>query len=132
MFFNRMAENEEHRFLSCELVYMLWCKVYGWLQLVGAQSVNLQLHYLQDRGMLKGKEMKLRGMAIWHAVIWTIWLERNDVIFNNNKPDLIRMLDLVKCRSWSWTSSAVVVCILFYDWCTCPLQSSVFKFGAVK
>lgn len=60
IFCNRFAENEEHLFLSCELTYELWCKVYGWLHFAGAQSVNIQHHFLQHRGLFKGKERKLK------------------------------------------------------------------------
>lgn len=105
IFCKTAAENENHLFLSCDMIYNLWCKIYGWMQYAGAQHGNIQEHFLQHCGLFKGKDMKAKGKAIWFAVIWTIWLERSDAIFNNSKPDLVRMLDLVKWRSWGWIDS---------------------------
>lgn len=56
VFCNRAAENEAHLFLSCDLIYELWCKVYGWMQYFGAQQDNIQQHFLQHGGLFKGKE----------------------------------------------------------------------------
>lgn len=121
----RDAENVQHLFMSCGLVESLWRKIYGWLDITSVQPAITQQHYLQFRGLFKGKEKKNRGMAIWHAVVWTVWLERNDAIFNNRKTDTLRMLELVKCRSWSWINNSMDGNLLLADWCLCPLDCTM-------
>lgn len=132
VFCNSYPENEEHLFLSCQMIYALWSKVYGWLDIAGVQPLNIHHHFQQHRGLFKGKTRKARGMIIWIAVIWTILLQRNDIIFNDKRPDLIRMIDLIKCRSWSWFNSTVDGCIMFPDWCESPLEFSHLKLAAAK
>lgn len=95
VFCNRSAENEDHLFVSCDFSFELWNRVYGWMNCYGAQPGSIQQHFLQHRGMVKGKERKHKVVFIWHAVVWTIWLERNGAIFNKNKSDLVRVIDLV-------------------------------------
>lgn len=46
-------------------------------------------------GLFSGRKKKKRGSFIWHALIWSLWLERNAVIFKEEPHDLIKIFDLV-------------------------------------
>lgn len=106
-----------------------------WLLLFGGESVDglvyhwistwIALHFLQLHGLLSDKVREQRGLSIWLAVIWSIWLERNEELFNNNRTDVLRLLDLIRSRSWSWYSTAVGGLILFDEWCICPLDCCI-------
>ncbi|GMI90668.1 hypothetical protein HRI_002736100 [Hibiscus trionum] len=45
-------------------------------------------------------------VSIWNfvpaAVIWFVWLLRNEIVFNNCKLDSIQLLFLIKFRIASW------------------------------
>lgn len=63
----------------------------------------------------------MRGL-FWHAIVWSIWLLRNDVIFNNGNIDYMSCFELIRHRAWSWFSAGVGVLSYSYsDWCLCPV-----------
>lgn len=41
-------------------------------------------------------------MITWMATVWSIWLERNNVIFKGITANVERVADLIKLRSWFW------------------------------
>ena len=56
---------------------------------------------------------------VWHmllfAILWTLWLFRNDIVFNNKILDEIQVFDLVKtCMAW---------------WCKAKWPSTLFLFS---
>lgn len=40
--------------------------------------------------------------VVWIAIVWSIWLQRNDAIFNSVLVCAEKTLDLIKFRSWKW------------------------------
>lgn len=55
---NRAADTELHSFFTCQLVHSLWTKMYGWLDISVVLPSSSFQHFLQHRGLFKGKEMK--------------------------------------------------------------------------
>lgn len=51
-------ESTEHLFPSCRMAHNIWSKVYGWIDISGVQPLNLREHFLQHRGLFKGKKME--------------------------------------------------------------------------
>lgn len=100
------TETEEHLFLYCPLVTAVWCSIYAWLGVSGTHYQGCLQHFLMLEGLLV-------WMLVWMAVFWTIWLERNEVIFNNKKTDVLRMVDLIKTRSWSWFNASTKGLVAF-------------------
>lgn len=120
---------EDHLFFTCKMSQALWSRFYGWLGISAVQPAVSSLHFLSHRGLFKWKNRKSRGLLIWLAVVWSIWLERNEIVFNNSKTDVLRLLDLVKCRSWSWLCSSTDGLVSFSEWCICPLECSIISTG---
>ncbi|KAK9000846.1 hypothetical protein V6N11_081330 [Hibiscus sabdariffa] len=48
----------------------------------------------------------LFNYSIWHffpyAILWTVWLVRNDIVFANGRLDLVQLFFLVRTRVASW------------------------------
>lgn len=100
----------------------IWAKVYRWIGVSVVQPSNLVDHILQHKGLFMGKNRKKRGSYIWHAVIWTLWNERNASIFSNQPIDFLRIVHLIICRSWFWFSAYSDAYFQFFDWCCSPLE----------
>lgn len=122
-------ESENHLFLTCNTAKSLWRKVFGWLDESQVEEVTVAAHYEAHRRLFSGKQKKQRGAIIWHAVVWPIWIERNNVIFNNKITIETNLLDLVICRSWSWCISSLERHTLFSDWCMSPTECCKKKGG---
>ncbi|MCI16385.1 anthocyanin 3'-O-beta-glucosyltransferase, partial [Trifolium medium] len=41
-------------------------------------------------------------ILVWHAVVWTIWTSRNDIIFAGGSSTIDILVDRVKLSSWKW------------------------------
>ncbi|KAF5202672.1 hypothetical protein FRX31_007741 [Thalictrum thalictroides] len=37
-----------------------------------------------------------------YVVLWCIWRQRNDVIFNNGTADTRKLMLIIKATSWTW------------------------------
>ena len=46
--------------------------------------------------------MNKQWKVIWCAVIWSIWIHRNECVFRNHDPDVDEMIDGVLLRAWLW------------------------------
>lgn len=78
-----------------------WWKVICWFEVILPSCIEAL--YVIHKRLFIGKKGRIRGLVAWHVVVWSLWLERNAVIFQNAKFDLLRIVDLIKCR-WSWLS----------------------------
>ncbi|XP_057423645.1 uncharacterized protein LOC130717441 [Lotus japonicus] len=115
------VESCEHLLFSCPVSLDMWRQCYWWLGVYTALPVNPREHLLQFQ--FGGNQKQQRGAdAIWLAVIWTLWLIWNDIIFRNGEVDLSAALEMVKWRSWLWIKhkSSGLSCSLF-EWSTHPV-----------
>jgi hypothetical protein len=116
-------ENEGHLFGSCAFASALWDKVFHWIGWGGVVPRDPR-DCFGKFDVRRGNGKCLKGLlAVWHAVVWAIWLTRNDLIFNAKVPVLKEVFDGIKLHSWKWLCEQKkgVVCS-FYDWITCPMD----------
>lgn len=102
VFYNGEIEDTRHLFLQCERAHKVWMKVYDWLGLEVVLLSRLTDLYIQHTGHFGSKKGRKRGVVVWHVVVWSLWVERNDIIFNHGHENLGSLLELIKCQSWSW------------------------------
>ncbi|KAF1896371.1 hypothetical protein Lal_00034069 [Lupinus albus] len=70
----------------------------------------------------------LKGV-IWLAIIWAIWLSRNDLIFNNVTPSPQQILDSAKVKLWLWIKgqNGMDSATMYSDWIAHPLVFALDK-----
>lgn len=114
-------ESGPHLLLSCPVSYDVWCSYAGWLGLPTTFPEEPSAHLLHF--IWPGYNNSLRGglLVIWLLVVWSLWLMRNKVIFNNGELAKEHVLDLVQVRSWQWLKSKIVGFHLF-EWKGMPLD----------
>lgn len=83
-----------HLLFTYNFASALWKNCDYWWNIATARS-NIA-------ASLRGKRLWL---LIWMTVIWSIWIERNNVIFRGISPNIERVADLVKLRSWFWAKA---------------------------
>jgi len=60
--------------------------------------------------------------VIWHACVWIVWKERNNMIFKDKAQDLEQIFDNVKFVSFSWLKANRLTSAFSYnDWWRHPL-----------
>ncbi|XP_045802443.1 uncharacterized protein LOC123896035 [Trifolium pratense] len=67
-------------------------------------------------------QMRKGMIMIWNAVIWTLWLHRNKIVFENGIGDVEGLVAEVKISSskW-WIERTQATPCLFYEWNQEPL-----------
>jgi len=75
------SESSVHLFLLCPSILPVWYQVSRWLGWEFVIPLGLAQPLLSFTGLGRGKRVRLGLLLVWHAVIWTIWTSRNDLIF---------------------------------------------------
>lgn len=56
------------------------------------------------------------------AIVWFIWLMRNNIVFQNGNFNMVNILDLITIQSWYWYIKKVEGSnIVFSYWCVDPI-----------
>ncbi|XP_019465328.1 PREDICTED: uncharacterized protein LOC109363518 [Lupinus angustifolius] len=89
----------DHLFFTCNFAMDVWKHFYDWLLMPMRLSVNSadSLHYHD----LHYIEVNCRDpwRMLWFSVIWSIWLMRNEAIFEGKRPNIRMIMELIKLRS---------------------------------
>lgn len=98
---NAQSETPNHLLLHCIFSYKLWS---WWLELWGMSWVfPSNLKDALEQWMIFGNAsfFKKIWLAIFSIIIWSIWKERNDRIFNSRSSSINQIIDLILLRlSW--------------------------------
>lgn len=114
-------ETSCHIFIFCNISYSVWMYVYNWLGLDKILVGNLRELLLQHAGLLIGRRKKIWKM-FWFAIIWSLWLHHNELIFKQGSLDFDKAMDLIKIRVWTSCNGLVRKGrFLFTDWSINPL-----------
>lgn len=116
-------ESIDHLLFCCNKSVLLWKAVYKWAGFVVVMPATGKSQYLNHRGLVRRKGMKQMWMVTWFSKIWTIWVARNGVIFNQETFDVLQLLALVKLWAWNWfqfRGKGSNYC--YSDWCISPID----------
>jgi len=62
--------------------------------------------------------------VIWFAIVWEMWKERNNRVFNGKECSMSRLVDKIKLLSFSWLKMKLVQLSLnYHGWCLNPLAT---------
>ena len=100
-----------------------WHRIYQWLGIsfVAPTSVGDHLHQFCH---LAGFPRAIHSFLtiIWMTIVWVIWKERNNMIFNQKINTLDHLLDNVKFISFSWLKTyKPTYAFSYHDWWRHPL-----------
>ncbi|KAF5821203.1 putative reverse transcriptase zinc-binding domain-containing protein [Helianthus annuus] len=97
------AETTDHLLVSCTFAKSVWWLICVWLQVPIPEtfvSVTQLLSFCKNLHV--GERRKRVVYAIFLLTMWTIWIARNDKIFNKKLSTAISVLDQVKESSYWW------------------------------
>ncbi|XVE77345.1 hypothetical protein DITRI_Ditri13aG0055200 [Diplodiscus trichospermus] len=110
------SETTNHLFFSCKvswIVWSHWSNLWGisWAGSMKAWQFLIQWHYLFPYSC---KDELSR--ITFCAVIWSIWLASNEIIFRGSRLDIGKIIDLSKIRCAEWVKSKWPhLCIAIHD-----------------
>lgn len=117
-------ESSSHLLLHCQKVWKLWCSI---LDREGVSWCCLsQLQFLmQEWSSLNAKFDYALWDMIPYALIWSVWLARNELVFNNKAFEMNLVWDLHISRLAWWVK---------VGWKDCPYSTIDFlqNFGEIR
>lgn len=94
---NQTNESIAHLFFECNVFLEVWRKCLSWLGVEPALYADCKTNFKQFMALSTGKsDMKSNWQVIWFAGIWSIWLNRNELIFNNKRASVENMFEQVQ------------------------------------
>ena len=96
------VEDVDHVMLLCPFIWRVWCSIIHWwgLSWVSPRSISALLHWW--KGWRLNKEKRLVWNTIPVAIWWSIWNQRNQLFFNNQRLEWQDLVDLIKMRIIFW------------------------------
>jgi len=114
-------ETVTHLFFSCRIAARLWKMCDSWLGLYSVHHNSAEIHFLQFEHLGLSKSCNIVWRCMWVATIWSIWNQRNNIIFRNAKVDVEEMFSLAQVKTWVWIIKKYPRASFSYsDWCLCP------------
>lgn len=117
-------ETVQHLFFECSVFSELWGRCLHWCGLQTALQADCKRQFQQFRGLFFGNnEASNQWQVIWLATLWTIWLNRNDIVFNNKRATADAMFEQTQVRSWTWLhANGKDFVYPQHNWIDSPLQ----------
>lgn len=116
-------ETTAHLLVHCDVVVMIWRKLMDWLEINFITPQHLLMHFDCWSEACNSRRLLKAFWLIWHAVVWSIWKERNARIFKNQAKHFDEVLDEIKALSWYWAMSRLrKPSCLFYEWTLNPKE----------
>jgi hypothetical protein len=113
-----LPETVVHFFFRCDIFGSLWHLIYRWVG-ISFISPELVVDHLYYFGTLVGLSRFTYSyfQVIWHATVWVLWKERNNMIFKNTAQDLHKLLDTAMFMSFLWLKVKLLTSAFSYnDW----------------
>jgi hypothetical protein len=110
-------EAAKHLFLHCNVAHRVWIDIFKWLGMMIVMPSNIMSLFDIVSDSVKNKKFRRGVLLIWHTTIWSLWIARNNVIFNGIVKDYSEIVEDVKVLSWRWSSDCLKIApCLFYEW----------------
>jgi len=111
-----------HLFLTCRVATQIWKLCDSWIGVSLVHHNRAKDHFLGfDMLGLNSKENCV-WRTVWVAILWGIWIHRNNYIFRNSKIDSEEVFTLVQIKSWAWITSKYPKAFFSYsDWYLSPI-----------
>lgn len=86
-FCNYVPKSTLHLLMSCNLSHYVWMHIYNWMGLVVVLPIDLREHFSQHAGLVTNSISKKHWRLLWFSTIWSMWLQRNDIVFKGARLD---------------------------------------------
>ncbi|KAL5165095.1 hypothetical protein HKD37_18G050286 [Glycine soja] len=91
-----------HLFFHCSRVIPIWWESLSWVNKFGAFPKDPRQHFLHHGDILNDGSRATRWKCWWVTVTWSIWQQRNKMIFSNETFDSNKLIDEAAFLLWTW------------------------------
>ena len=101
-FCSREEEEAGHLFFHCNRIIPIWWESLSWVNKSAAFPKDPRQHFLQHGDILNEGRRATRWKCWWEAVTWTIWQQRNKIVFSNETFDSNKLIGEAAFLLWTW------------------------------
>ncbi|GMI86868.1 hypothetical protein like AT4G29090 [Hibiscus trionum] len=109
------AETTSHLFLHCKFTWSLWIYLFSFWKIHVVMPADITALLFIWTELLPWASSNVLWPYLPPAVIWTIWLMRNETVFQKKPPDLCNLKFLARFRLVSWFKANNPDCKLSFD-----------------
>ncbi|XP_058725579.1 uncharacterized protein LOC131596860 [Vicia villosa] len=115
-------ESLDHLFFLCQASKNIWDKVLAWIGFSSGSFWEVFLGLDDIQLKVTNSHIRNKVNVIWLATTWSLWLMRNDNVFNNVPFSFETVFNRIVFLSWRWSEcSFLLPRSSFYDWYKLPL-----------
>ncbi|KAK8511783.1 hypothetical protein V6N12_000824 [Hibiscus sabdariffa] len=114
VFCQEFPESTDHLLFTCHFSWKLWMSFCAGLGLSSVWPKNPKL-FMEAWRDLCSSSFSMVWSFIPFAVIWTLWLFRNEIVFNSKCLDWLQLVFCSKFRLGSWVKAKFGECSLSLD-----------------
>nr|XP_034889198.1 uncharacterized protein LOC118029425 [Populus alba] len=96
------VESVDHILLHCHKHWLIWSKIIKWWGLVWCCPKSFSDMWSQWSSMVHGNFQRKAWLMVFFSVAWSLWLLRNDLIFQQKSPDYDSIFFLIITRLCLW------------------------------
>ncbi|XP_017233302.1 uncharacterized protein LOC108207364 [Daucus carota subsp. sativus] len=97
-----VTESVNHIFWNSLEAKSIWCMVANWWSLNATQKSKVGNSLKETLSIFKGIMVSAAWKASVAAVLWSLWLRRNNLIFNHYWETINSSAAMIKYRSFKW------------------------------
>nr|KYP48155.1 Putative ribonuclease H protein At1g65750 family [Cajanus cajan] len=109
-------ETSHHLFFVCNTIDTLWKACYGWANLSTVLPSNTEQHFMQLPCSISFGKVAKGWKILWCAVVYNIWLVRNNIIFRQERLDIEHLQQKIKYTTWSWLKMDKAFTFSYAQW----------------
>ncbi|XP_019455102.1 PREDICTED: uncharacterized protein LOC109356226 [Lupinus angustifolius] len=105
-FCGELEESSDHLFFTCSLSYSVWQKLYSLFGIYSILPSSTGSNFLSHWHLFgEAKNFHQQWMTIWFVTIWSLWLVRNKIIFDESSFHLDEVMFIINLHSWNLLSA---------------------------
>ncbi|GMI73525.1 hypothetical protein HRI_001021800 [Hibiscus trionum] len=108
-------ETPTHLLLHCRVSWLLWTFFAAMWKINLVMPDNVVSIIMLLDGFFQSKHRGSIGTIVLAAILWTIWLQRNDLVFREGSLDFMKLCFVAKFRLVSWFKAANEDCVVPFD-----------------
>ncbi|GKV33858.1 hypothetical protein SLEP1_g42308 [Rubroshorea leprosula] len=114
-------EDSDHLLLKCSLVKWLWKACAAWWGINVRLENNCWDTFKKLGEGNKDSRIREGWDCIWNALVWSVWLARNQKIFQQSEQKKEKILELIQLRAFLWIKARKARCTFtISDWLNNP------------
>lgn len=102
---NNGVEDIDHLLWNCTLAKLCWKVLEQWFEIRVTNIRNTRDFFLSASKIKDGEGLQ----TCISATMWTIWLTRNKLLFNNTRSTTRAIEGAIKSLAWEWSASSKLI-----------------------